>query len=94
MNVRLLATTSLLIGVEFLADQPMAQTACDYLRVAREYIAERYPDFDPAGLKAVIVDEGNIWELSYELPPGTLGGSPTVAIDKVACRVVRSQHSQ
>jgi hypothetical protein len=72
----------------------MAQPKCDTLKIALEYIARRYPHFDPAGLKQVISERDNLWELSYELPEDMLGGVPIITIDKRTCTVVRAVHTQ
>lgn len=80
--------------LQLMANQTMSQPTCDPLRVAQEYNAKRYPSFDPAGQTLVISETGNLWELTYELPKGTLGGAPVITIDKRTCKVVRAQHSQ
>lgn len=72
----------------------MAQSKCDPLSVARQYIEKRYPAFDPTGLKPVISDDGDLWKLTYELPPNMLGGVPIVTIDKRTCTVIRAEHTQ
>lgn len=79
---------------QLMVDQTMSQPNCDTLRVAQEYNAKRYPSFDPAGLKLVISEKGNLWELTYELPKGMLGGAPIITIDKRTCTVVRAEHTQ
>jgi hypothetical protein len=43
-------------------------------RVAERYLATRYPDFDTVQEPPVLKDKGNAWEVSYELPPGLIGG--------------------
>ena len=72
----------------------MSQPKCDMLRLAREYISKRYPSFDAAGLEPIISESENLWELTYELPRGTLGGAPIITVDKRTCKVIRAQHSQ
>ena len=90
----------LAVGIAFVAalqlmvDEAMSQPKCDMLRVAQEYIAKRFPSFDATGLKLRISEEGNLWELTYELPEGMLGGVPIITIDKRTCAVVRAQHTQ
>jgi len=74
--------------------QAMAQPACDPLKIALEYIARRYPNFDSAGLKRVISEHDNLWELTYELPEDTLGGVPIITIDRRTCTIVRAIHTQ
>lgn len=75
-------------------NQAMAQQTCDPLIVAQEYIARRYPNFDPAGKKLVISESENLWQLTYELPSYMLGGAPIITIDKSTCTVIRATHTQ
>ena len=86
-----IATVAIL---EFMGNHAMSQARCDALKVAKEYIAKRYPDFDPSGLKLIITEKNNLWQLTYALPEGTLGGVPVITIDKRACSIVRAQHTQ
>jgi hypothetical protein len=74
--------------------QSMAQRKCDFMQVAVDYIAKEYPSFDGSKLKPVVFERGDLWELSYELPPGTLGGTPIITIDKRTCKVVKAIHEQ
>jgi hypothetical protein len=52
------------------------------------------PLFDPAGLKQVISERDDFWELTYELPEGMLGGAPIIIIDKRTCVIIRARHTQ
>lgn len=72
----------------------MSQPGCDFMKIAQAYIATWVPFFDPAGLRPIISDTGKLWELTYELPRGTLGGVPAITIDKRSCTVIRAEHSQ
>lgn len=74
--------------------EAMSQPKCDMLSVAQQYIAKQFPSFDSTGLKLVTSESGNLWELTYELPRGTLGGVPIITIDKRTCKVVRAEHTQ
>ena len=85
---------ALIALLELTASQTMAQPRCDMLKLAQEYIDRQYPAFDASGLRPIISETGNLWELTYELPRGTLGGVPTITIDKRSCTVVRVQHSR
>jgi hypothetical protein len=79
--------------LQLTVNQTMAQSKCDALKIALEYIATRYPHFDPGGLKQVISERDNLWELTYELPADTLGGVPIVTIDTRTCTIVRAVHN-
>ena len=76
------------------ANESMARPKCNFMAVAKEYIEKRYPSFDAAGLKLLVSENENQWELRYELPAGMLGGAPVIVIDKKTCRVVHSSHEQ
>lgn len=71
-----------------------SDSKCDVVRIARDFIAERYPSFDASGLKPIVAERGNEWELTFELPNHMLGGVPVVTIDKRTCKVVRAFHTQ
>lgn len=90
----ILVGLAIIASLELMASQTMAQLRCDLLKLAQEYIAKQYPSFDASGLRPIISESANLWELTYELPRGTLGGVPTITIDKRSCTVVRAQHSQ
>jgi hypothetical protein len=77
-----------------MVNEAMAQPKCDLMKIATETIARRYPSFDPTGLQPVISEKGQLWELTYALPAGTLGGTPVVTIDKGTCAVVSVRHEQ
>ncbi|MEA2991911.1 MAG: hypothetical protein QOD40_831 [Alphaproteobacteria bacterium] len=85
---------AIIAALQLMVNQTMSQPKCDLLRVAQEYIAKRYPSFDPAGQKLVISETENLWELTYELPKGMLGGAPIITIDKRTCTIVRAEHTQ
>jgi hypothetical protein len=85
---------AIMTSLELAADQAMSQVKCDVLKIARDYIAKQFPSFDASGLRPIISESANLWELTYELPRGTLGGVPTVTIDKRSCTVIRAEHSQ
>jgi hypothetical protein len=77
-----------------LMGQAMSQPTCDLMKIAQEQITIRFPDFDPTGMTPVVLEKGDFWELTYQLPSGMLGGAPIVTIDKRTCTVIRVEHSQ
>jgi len=87
------ALTALAV-LQSLLGPAMSQHQCDMSKLAREYVEKRFPFFDPSGLKAIISESENMWEFTYELPRGVLGGVPIITIDKRSCLVVRAEHSQ
>jgi hypothetical protein len=72
----------------------IAQQRCNPLTVADAFMAKNYPLFDPAGLRPVMSDMGNIWTLTYRLPRGYYGTVPTVVIEKRSCSVVSMQYQR
>lgn len=90
----LLATTTLAMSLQLVTGETMSQSQCDFVRIAQQFIAERYPTFDSTGLRPTISENNSLWELTYELPKGTLGGVPIITIDKRTCAIVRAIHTQ
>ncbi|MEA2876064.1 MAG: hypothetical protein QOF14_1260 [Hyphomicrobiales bacterium] len=89
-----LTTTAAAMSFQLVAGQTMPQSQCDFFGTAQQFIAERYPTFDSTGLRPIISETESLWELTYELPRGTLGGVPVITIDKRNCKIVRAEHSQ
>ncbi|WP_316196445.1 MULTISPECIES: NTF2 fold immunity protein [unclassified Bradyrhizobium] len=63
-------------------------------RVAERYCALHYPDFDTIGRPPVVIDKGTAWAVFYELPPGFVGGTPVIWVDKVSWRVLQAYREQ
>ena len=91
---KLLPVIAVIAALAAIMGQAMSQPNCDVLNVARDYIAQRYPWFDPTGLKRVVSEAADSWEVTYELPEHMLGGTPAVTNDKRTCKVVRAIHWQ
>jgi NTF2 fold immunity protein len=72
----------------------MSETEREVVRVAQDYLTDRFPDFDSRLRLPVVHDRGNSWEIEYELPIGVIGGTPVVIIDKATLKVLRSIHTQ
>lgn len=64
------------------------------VRIAEEFVAVRYTDFDKRNKKPVLTDSGANWEFTYELPENMAGGAPVVIIDKRTMKVIRSFRTQ
>ena len=90
----LLAVTGVALSSQLIAGVIMAQSQCDFFGIAQRFIAQRYPSFGATDLRPLISETDNVWELTYQLPRGTLGGVPTITIDKRSCKIVRAEHSQ
>jgi hypothetical protein len=64
------------------------------VQVAHDYVAARFPEFDTTKNPPVVHDYGDSWEVEYDLPKDTLGGTPVVIVDKRTLTVLRSFHTQ
>jgi hypothetical protein len=89
--------TAVIIAIavfQLAAYRSIAQQLCNPLTVADAFMAKNYPLFDSAGLRPVMSDLGNIWTLTYRLPPGYYGAISTVIIEKRTCSVISMQYRQ
>ncbi len=66
---------------------------CNMLEVAERSIVKMYPAFDLKEFRQAITQNGNLCELTYEMPNSMLGSVPIVTIDKRTCKVVRIIHT-
>jgi hypothetical protein len=93
-----LAVTCLIYQSACFAANPgaaMCKTKDQITSIAANYINKNVPPaVDDLKFPAVVVDKGDSWEVSYELPPGVAGGTAVVLIDKKTCRVIRVQLEQ
>jgi hypothetical protein len=64
------------------------------ISIARNYILERYPRSSIRISEPVVLDNGRHWVVSYRLPRGYAGGTPTVVIDKQSQRVIHFSATQ
>jgi len=87
-NLLPLALTLTLVGC---SNSP---SECTVARVAERHIAVRYPEFDSVKNSPLVEDKEQTWQVRYELPKGTLGGTPVVIIEKGTLKVLRSFHEQ
>ena len=92
--IELTTLTALVAAHILFAGEAMSKTECDPLNVAEAYIAKQFPAFDSSGLKRIISQKGGLWQLTYELPAGMLGGAPIVTVDMRTCKVVSAVHTQ
>jgi len=90
----LLTATAVATSLQLVTGEAMSQSPCDFFGIAQQFIAQRYPTFDSTGLRPTISETDSLWELTYELPRGTLGGVPIITIDKRTCAIVRAIHTQ
>ena len=66
-------------------------TPSEIFEIAADYLRGTRPDRDDyRKLPPVLNDRGESWEVTYELPPGTLGGTSAVLINKGTCRPTKA----
>jgi NTF2 fold immunity protein len=70
---------------------PMERAAA---RVAERYVTTHYPGFDTIKNPPIVHDNGDVWEVEYELPSRVIGGTPVVVIEKATLKVLRSFQTQ
>ena len=66
----------------------MTQREREVARIAGQYVAAHIPDFDTVKYPPIVVDHGSFWEVGYQLPKNTLGGTPHVLILKSTLKVL------
>ena len=66
------------------------------LSVARVYLEVHHPDWveETYRLPFMILDEGDYWEVRFQLPENMVGGTPVVQIDKTTMKVIEAFHEQ
>jgi hypothetical protein len=66
------------------------------LSVARVYLEVHHPDWveETYRLPCRILDEGDYWEVRFQLPENMVGGTPVVQIDKITMKVIKAFHEQ
>ncbi len=73
----------------FADDTPARPLKCEAVKVAERYLAEHFPGIDNSRAKPVLRRTDDSWQVGYELPPGYIGGTPTVTISKATCEVTK-----
>jgi hypothetical protein len=72
----------------------MSQREREVARIAGQYVAAHFPDFDTVKYPPIVLDHGTIYEVAYQLPENTLGGTPHVIILKNTLEVLSSFRQQ
>ncbi len=77
------------------APPTMAVNDEQLILVAKDYITQHRPEWQSElGLPPLVTDKGSYWEVTFALPPDTLGGTPVVHIDKQSVKVTKCYHTQ
>jgi len=77
-----------------LRQEQMTAKQKEAIIIGERFIAEHHADFDKNRKKLVLYDEGDHWEVTYELPENMVGGAPVVVIDKQTMKVITSYRTQ
>ena len=86
--------TAIISPIHGIAREAAPHYGCDPATIAKAHIARHFPSFDGSGLRLLVSERDDVWEIAYDLPDGTLGGAPVVTIEKRTCAVVRLRHTQ
>lgn len=78
--------------LQSMASQAMSQPNCDVVKIAEDYVRQRWPFIDiTTERRAVSEVIGAYWQVTFKLPDDTLGYVPEVTIDRRTCQVVGAQ---
>jgi hypothetical protein len=66
------------------------------VRMARDYLQREQPAWfeEAAPLPPMVIDHADYWEVTFQLPRNTAGGTPVVDISKKLLTVVGARHGQ
>lgn len=87
----MLKTAIVTITIHLLVGQAMAQSNCDFIKVAEDYAKARWPVDLTSDRRVVSWLEGAVTKVAFELPANSLGYVPEIGIDKRTCRVVSAK---
>jgi len=73
----------------FADDTPARPPKCEPVKVAERYLAEHFPGYGKMREKPALRRTNEAWQVEYELPPGYIGGTPTVTISRATCEVTK-----
>lgn len=77
------------------AEQPaMSEAELKAVQIARNFVAARFPDFNFANRPPVLSGTEETWTVEYQLSWASIGGTPTVVIDKKTLKVLRAYRTQ
>ncbi len=70
-------------------------TEVELVAIARSHLEKDRPEWaNVEHLQPRIVEHDHDWEVTWDLPSGTLGGTPVVHISKETLEVIRAYHTQ
>lgn len=75
--------------------QPSSTLTLELENIAKQYLRDHHPDWANTHDRPCEINDGlDYWEVTWQLPPKTLGGAPCVHIDKHSNHVLRAFHTQ
>jgi hypothetical protein len=87
----MLKTTIVTVTIHLLAGQAMAQSNCNFIKIAEDYAKARWPVDLTTDRNAVTWPDGVVIKVAFELPPDALGFVPEISIDTQTCQVVSAK---
>ena len=75
-------------AVQLTGNEAMPQPNCDVVKIAEDYVRQRWPFIDVTDRRRLTSVEGAIWKVRFTLPDDTLGFVPEVGIDQRPCQIV------
>jgi hypothetical protein len=76
------------------ADPPAKLPEGQAIKIANEYVAANYGPSLSTTTGATAHDQGPTWIVTYQVPDGSIGGTPTLEIDKRTRRILHARHTQ
>jgi hypothetical protein len=87
----MLKTAIAMLAIHLLTGQAMAQSNCNFIKIAEDYTKARWPVDLTIDRRAVTSVDGSLVKVTFELPLDALGYVPEVSIDTQTCRVVSAK---
>lgn len=76
-------------------EQRVSDDDQELVRIAKNYLGEHRPEWaDVDHLQPRVTERPDRWEVTWDLPPNVLGGTPVVYIDKDTREVTEVYHTQ
>jgi hypothetical protein len=82
-----LALISAGVALSLVACSQQTVRLCDFEKIARKQVAAKYPAYDANKKMAYLDQDDGTRQMYFPPPPGWVGGSPTVSIDRRTCVV-------
>ena len=74
--------------IQSMVNPAMSQPNCDLVKIAEDYVRQRWSFIDVTDRRRTNSVEGAVWKVRFTLPDDTLGYVPEVTIDRKTCQVV------